>query len=400
MSLQGILFDKLNETDLSDLIIGGVPESPVIDYKQETYGGSDAEKTEFLADASSFANTLGGDLVIGISEKEGLPVKIVPLVNDADTEVRRLEQIALSGIEPRLSNLRIRAVPVAGGHVIVVRVPRSFVPPHRVIARNGNRFWARAGTTKYEPNVEQLRHLFNDVPQLADRIRSFQVDRLMKITGDDTPIPLTRIGKVVVHVVSLPSFADGRMNDVVSRLMKGYSVPLPLDEVGFANTHAVNLDGYVNYTQVPAGSRCAYAQFFRNGAIEGVGELRSDDGVVSRFLTADLTNVVVSRVRQYLDVLKSFDMGLPVYVFLSICNATRTVHRFVTYYGNWGETKPLQREIVTLPDVYVESFDADVIDLMRPAFNALWNAVGLEQCDRYNDVGKWKASDPYALHWR
>jgi hypothetical protein len=36
--------------------------------------------------------------------------------------------------------------------------------------------------------TEQLRHLFNDVPYLTDRIRSFQTDRLVKITAGDTPI--------------------------------------------------------------------------------------------------------------------------------------------------------------------------------------------------------------------
>jgi hypothetical protein len=60
-----------------------------------------------------------------------------------------------------------------GGSVIIVRAPRGFIPPHRVIARESNRFWARAGTTKYQPNVEQLRRQFNDAPHLAERIRLF-----------------------------------------------------------------------------------------------------------------------------------------------------------------------------------------------------------------------------------
>jgi hypothetical protein len=38
-----------------------------------------------------------------------------------------------------------------------------------------------AGTKKYEPNVEQLRHLFTDAPRMVERIRSFQTDRLVKI---------------------------------------------------------------------------------------------------------------------------------------------------------------------------------------------------------------------------
>jgi hypothetical protein len=341
MSLRDILWDRINEEDFNTLISTGVPESTSIDYKRDTYGKAEGDKREFLGDISAFANTIGGDIVIGIDESNGLPTRIMPITGDIDAEVRRLESLAITGIEPRLTNLRILSVPVAGGHVIVVRVPRSYTPPHRVIAQNSNRFYARAGTQKYEPNVEQLRHLFTDAPRMLERIRSFQADRLVKITGGETPIPMNLTGKLVVHVIPLPSFVDGRMADIVSELNKGHHLPLPLDLIGFPYRGAVNLDGYLNYAQVPSGQYKSYAQFFRNGAIEGVGELRTEGDTTSMFLTIDLTNVVLSRVYQYLQVLKAYDMCLPAYVYLSICNATRTVHRYAVHYGNFADTPPL-----------------------------------------------------------
>ena len=137
MSLLGIPLDKINEADIRSLISIGVGESPYLDYKQKIYGDSGDDRSEFLADILSFANTLGGDLVIGVVESGGLPTILTPVQGDCDQEIRRLEQIALSGLEPRIRNLGIRAIPVsAGGHVIIVRVPRSFNPPHRVIVRN------------------------------------------------------------------------------------------------------------------------------------------------------------------------------------------------------------------------------------------------------------------------
>ena len=81
---------------------------------------------------------------------------------------------------------------------------------------------------------------------------------------------------MVLHVIPLPSFVDGRFADIVSEIAKGKHVPLPLDEVGFSNQASVNLDGYLNKSvKSEPRSRVAYAQFFRNRAIEGVGELRS-----------------------------------------------------------------------------------------------------------------------------
>ncbi|MFZ3182173.1 MAG: ATP-binding protein, partial [Methylocystis silviterrae] len=73
MSLRDIILEKVTEADLISLISAGVPESPVIDYKQETYGDAEKDRREFLADISSFANTIGGDVVIGVAEFEGLP---------------------------------------------------------------------------------------------------------------------------------------------------------------------------------------------------------------------------------------------------------------------------------------------------------------------------------------
>jgi hypothetical protein len=85
--------------------------------------------------------------------------------------------------------------------------------------------------------------------------------------------------------------------------------------------------------------------------------------------------------------------AFPVYVYLSICNATRTVYRYQPPNGS-------VREIVACPEIYIDNFQVDLIDAMRPAFNTLWNAVGHLQCERYNDLARWKESNPYALDWR
>jgi hypothetical protein len=368
----------------------GVTESPYLDYKQETYGDAGSDRSEFLADISSFANTLGGDLVIGVAETNGLPTSLIPFAGDCDAEKRRLEQLAISGVEPRISNLRVHSVPIkAGGHIIIVRVPRSFIPPHRVVARDSNRFWARAGTTKYQPNVEQLRRLFNDAPHLTERIRTFQTDRLIKITAGDTPIPMnTIIGKAVVHVISVPSFADGRMVDIVSVLGRGNPIPMPLDDLNLPARGTVNLDGYVHYAIADPGGRRAYAQFFRNGAIEGVGELRNDDGVNSRFIGGHFTKLIVTQVRQYLEVLKFYEMGLPAYIFVSFCSGTKIVYRYSPDRVGWDDTRPLGHEIAAFPEIYIDGFDVDVPTLMRPVFNVVWNAFGLSQCEIYDSQGK------------
>jgi hypothetical protein len=88
--------------------------------------------------------------------------------------------------------------------------------------------------------------------------------------------------------------------------------------------------------------------------------------------------------------MKSFDMGLPAYIFLSLCNATHTVYQHAPEGMGWVETPPLGREIAAFPEVSVDSFDVDVPAVMKPVFNVLWNAFGQPQCDMYDWQGKWR----------
>jgi predicted HTH transcriptional regulator len=130
---------------LQTLIDTGVSEGHLIEYKSNLYGRNDEQIKEFLKDVSSFANTYGGHLLVGLEESEGVASRIAPIRGvDVDAEIARFENLLRDGLEPRVFGIRVRAVPVSpSGSVIAVRVPRSWNPPHRVSARNWNRVFAR-----------------------------------------------------------------------------------------------------------------------------------------------------------------------------------------------------------------------------------------------------------------
>jgi len=398
MALNDIILDKITEQDLQRLKDAGTLESLYIDYKRQTYGGSEAEHVEFLADVSSFANTVGGDLVIGMAEAKGVPTAIVPFTGNVDEERRRLEEIARTGLEPRIRNLRVQTVPLtAGGHVIIVRVPRSFLPPHRVTYRGRHRFWARASSGKYEPNVEELRRLFTEAPRLTERVQSFRMDRIAKITAGETPIPLSSSGKIVLHVVPFPAFSDGRLIDIMSAVAAGTHVPLPLDGISNGNRHGVNLEGFVNYTDNVPGAVSGYAQLFRSGAVEGVSELsRRESDNVSYFWGAALANKVVAALRQYIRVLKSYDAGIPIYAGLSLCGADQWCFRYSPAGMGYNDVGPIHRNAVILPDIMIDTDFVDVTSVTRLTFDMLWNAFGFQRCDLYDDQGQWIGAKQYA----
>jgi predicted HTH transcriptional regulator len=114
MTLRHIPLDAIDQSHLQRLIDEAVSEARDIDYKQDTYGKNDRDTGEFLADISSFANTAGGDIVVGMTEQAGIPTGFTPLQTDIEAEILRLEDIARSGLQPRIFGLIARGVPLAG----------------------------------------------------------------------------------------------------------------------------------------------------------------------------------------------------------------------------------------------------------------------------------------------
>ena len=273
MQLTGHRIEDLTEADLQRLIDARVVERRDIDYKRETYGGKDADHAEFLADASSFANTLGGDLVIGMEERAGLPISFHPFRGDADAEILRLETLARTGLQPRISDLAGRAIPLAGGGcVIVLRIPRSFSAPHR-IGRRGkgeHRFWGRTSNGKYELDVDELRRLFVRAPELADRIRQFRAGRVAQVVRGDGPVKLLDGPVLLIHIVPFSSF-DLEPQLSIDRVWDDYERFPPPGSAAPQN-RVTNFEGVLmtsNADETALRQR-AYVQVFRNGVVEAV----------------------------------------------------------------------------------------------------------------------------------
>ena len=91
MSLTNKQFDQLTEADFQELIANKVPESKTLDYKVDLKFG-DRDKREFLADVSSFANTAGGYLLIGIKEEGGIPTGL-PGIEFENPDAEKLKLI-------------------------------------------------------------------------------------------------------------------------------------------------------------------------------------------------------------------------------------------------------------------------------------------------------------------
>jgi hypothetical protein len=49
----------------------------------------------------------------------------------------------------------------------------------------------------------------------------------------------------------------------------------------------------------------------------------------------------------------------------------------------------IDRDMLLLPDVLIETYTPDMPTLLRPLFDAVWNAAGWERSINYDEKGKW-----------
>ena len=382
MALTHIPIENIDQSHLQALVDTGAAESQYLDYKRETFGSNDDARAEFLADVSSFANTAGGDLIIGMTAAAGVPTSFEPFRGDSDAERLRFESMARSGLEPRIARLQIRAVPLSGGGcALVVRVPRSYNPPHRVIFKNKNRFWARSSVGKYEPNVDQLRDLFTLAPQVAKRIQDFRLDRIAKIAADEAPVRLMGNGVLVLHVAPFSAFTVHkplRLLDVEQQ--RNYFPPIGTDH---PSNWWINFDGLLTLSNRDerAPQQRAYIQVFRLGVIEAVASSFARGERRDLIILLAVEHAVIKYSQLYMLALHEFGVDPPFAVLASLLGVSGyTAH--ANFEGpQWGETGAvLDRDQLHCTEVVVEAIPNDYQQcaiMVRPILDQFANAAGL-----------------------
>jgi hypothetical protein len=389
MALDHIDLDQVTEANLVDLIDNGVAEGRDIDFKRDAYGNADPDRREFMADASSFANTIGGHLIIGMDEANGIASTLPGIDGDPDALINRLEQAARDGIQPRIQGMRMRAVPLTNGRfALVIRIPRSWSLPHRVIAQRSNRFFARDTAGKYEPDVDQLRDLFQLAPGLAARIRDFRLDRLAKIRAGDTQ-RLAERSFLALHIVPFEAMMGSRRLSI-NALWEQQTSFRPIAAMGFSPR--INLDGLITLTgDDTADLRPAYIQVWREGMIEAVRSpivRERQQGLV--FMSLDTESNLVNATLGYTTAIVRLGIQPPFAILASLVGVRGA--RYSVPKQFFQEGQPFDRNEIHLSEVVMTELPQDIAQtaaLLRPAFDELANAAGEFQSWNFDAQGNW-----------
>lgn len=386
----GKSIEKTTEQDLQGLIDNSVSERKTLDYKQSLPGNSDSDKKEFLADVSSFANASGGDLIYGIIEDKdtGIPKTLEGMaIENINQEIGRLENMIRDGIKPRIMGIVTKPVPLSNSKTtLIVRVPKSWISPHRVTFKGHDKFYSRSTNGKYPLDVAELRVAFNLSETITERIRKFREDRISKILADETPIPLQDNPKIVLHLLPLISFNPAQVYDI-SKISSDPGKMPPIYASGW--DYRYNFEGFLTYSGGADKKSRSYVQLFKNGIVEAVNAsmiMPMDGNLLIPGNEYELA--LIRSLHHYLSILQTLNVEPPVFIFLTLLE----VKGYSMSIGGrrfwFDEVHAIDKHIVLLPERVIESYGVKAQQVLRPCFDSIWNACGLPRSFNYDNNGE------------
>ena len=384
--------EQLDQAKLQQLCDDRVTETQTLEFKRELPGKELDHKSEFLKDVAALANAEGGDLIYGVQEQAGSAYSLVPISSPLpDGAGRTLRQILDGGMEPRITGIRMHAVDVDEGYVLVLRVPQSYDGPHRVTSgMNKGRFVSRSGTGTSDMSYDQLRSAFDRTSSLMERARAFRLERLEAIRSGATPKLVDAGPKCVAHLISLSGMAGRQQVDVVKLARNPGS--FFIQDWGHPSS-TLNLEGIVAHqaTYGQQMSTYGYNQIFRTGCAEGVfmaGVPQAPDE--KKLLPAAIDLYFREVLKQNLALLKAEGLTGPAVIGLALTGIDD--HMFYVDTRRLGMRRTLaDRDVLLIPELWIENLDSvDLDDVVRPLLDILWQSFGIERCFDYAQDGTWQ----------
>lgn len=393
--------EQVTAADLERLVSNGVAENRTLEYKETLPGGADQDKREFLADVSSFANAIGGDLIYGAREKRdetgkptGTPEAIVGVdVANLDQTTQRLENVLRDGIAPRVPGIRLW--PVAGferGPALIVRVPRSWAAPHMVTFQQFGRFFTRHSGGKHQLDVLELRDAFLNSRSASERAEEFRTARLGRLIGGGAPVPLSSEKILCVHAIPHGALFGALAVDL-QKAAANNSELRPIEARSWGPRF--NIDGLISVAGAGRGTNTTgYVQLFRNGIVEVTfsdvffdppPEMRTAVPGVGAGLVANELAGLVERLQRLFRILEILP---PVSLFISLHGMRDVILHVSQRFSLYGRYA-FDRDTILLPETVMQEYESAAPALLKPALDALWQAAGLERCFDYSEDGRW-----------
>ena len=376
--------DEISRSDVEQLVSEGIQEGKQIEYKAYLNLDDDSadHKATLLAEVTSFANSNGGHLIVGVPDDDGRPEHAAGFpVDEVDQTIEQWANVLRRSTDPPLptSSFDISAIPTEDDrYLVVVGVDRSWRSPHRVATND--RFYARSPSGRFPLDVDEIRRRILQTEQQGEEINEFRNDRIATITGDGERFEITSSPKFVLHVFSGDSFAPGKQIDLSTAELRTDTRP-PFFE---STAGAGGLDELysVDSVTVLRGSTdqevSKYVRTFRGGVIEALTKyvFTQDPKHGSPYLTSDkLREALESTLPDYIQYLQEQDLRPPLYLLASIVDASDFLIKRNSREDEFDRV-PFGNHVITLPEVVIESYSADPDSAIDELIDLVWNAGG------------------------
>lgn len=400
--------DAITEEDLQALVDESERESRFIDYKKDLALENDKTKAEFRRDAASFANALGGDMVIGIREhnQTKVPEELCGFDLTSENEEQfsvRLTKILQSRIKPIIRGVNIRLIKLASTKfAAVIRIPNSFAKPHQVEAEPGKPFeyWIRIDGAKERMDIDELRDTILAGNDFTKQSAEFSERRAGDIAAAILMADLKPGAKTMLHLVPIDAFRGRHSYDLamaeVGRTGTGQVVEWPRFFNGGRSYY--NFDGLVNCNVNDYGDTVVpgnyYIHFFRNGIVEAVENYTLNVKKKALPIVA-LQESLIERVEKLYPIMRSTGVVPPVAVMMRLIGV-RGFEILLDKSLYSGETAiAIDRDDLPLPTVILTAAIADystISKLLRPVFDVIWQSCNYRACPYYDDDGNYNDS--------
>ena len=234
-----------------------------------------------------------------------------------------------------------------------------------------------------------MRIAFNLSETITERIRRFREDRISNIFANETPVPFYDTAKIILHLIPLISFNPAQSYDI-DKIASNPGKMMPMSCRGW--NHRYNIDGFLSYSRGGEEISHSYVQLFKNGIIEAVeGSIMDPHHTKGKLLIpTDYEIELIKTLPDYLSILETLNVELPIFIFLTLVGV-KGYSMAVDERRHWiDEVYTIDRDILLLPEVVIESYDVITKDILRPCFDSIWNACGFPKSLNYDDTGEWK----------
>jgi Putative DNA-binding domain len=156
--------------EIKKIIADEVQESLHLDYK-DSRAIDKNKKGEIAKDVSAFANSDGGMLIYGVSEKNQLPESIDGGIDFVATKCTRewLEQVINSNISPKIEGIRISSILLSQNYCLyAVAIPKSFRGPHQSSDKKYYKRYNFESVAMEDYEINDVRNRRINVPPLVN----------------------------------------------------------------------------------------------------------------------------------------------------------------------------------------------------------------------------------------